>query len=68
MSQRDDVWGTDGSISVPKPLTTTHTEMIDMDGFCFTPEGLRVNLSHADYEDLLRQGYGPSPLAERPHE
>jgi hypothetical protein len=33
--------------------------MADMEGFCFTPDGLRVNISHADREDILSRGYGP---------
>lgn len=53
-------WGTDGEISLPKALSTTNVEMVDMEGFCFTPDGLRLNLSLSEREDLLRQGYGPS--------
>lgn len=53
-------WGTDGVVSLPKPMETTDTEMVDMEGFCFTPLGLRVNLSRVDHEDLLGSGYTPA--------
>lgn len=52
-------WGTDGKISLPKPLESTHVEMADMEGFCFTPDGLRANLTTAERDDLITQGYGP---------
>lgn len=52
-------WGSDGVISMPQALDTTDTAMADMEGFCFTPDGIRVNVSHADREELLAQGYGP---------
>jgi hypothetical protein len=52
-------WGSDGVISMPQALDTTDTAMADMEGFCFTPDGLRVNISHADREDILSRGYGP---------
>lgn len=56
------IWGTDGQVSLPQPMHTTDTEMVDFDGFCFTPEGLRVNISRADHEGLLHEGYGPTDL------
>jgi len=54
-------WGTDGQVSLPQPLETTDTDMADMEGFCFTPLGLRVNLSAVDREELLGSGYGVRP-------
>ncbi len=52
-------WGTDGVISMPQSLETTDTAMVDMEGFCFTPDGIRVNMSVADREDLLMNAYRP---------
>lgn len=52
-------WGTDGKISLPKPLETTYVEMVDMEGFCFTPDGLRANFTVSERDDLITQGYGP---------
>lgn len=56
---RDLSWGTDGVVSMPQSLDTTDTEMADFEGFCFTPDGIRVNISNAEREDVLVQGYGP---------
>jgi hypothetical protein len=53
------MWGTDGVISMPQPLDTTDTALVDMEGFCFTPDGLRINISHAEREDIIAHGYGP---------
>lgn len=56
----DDIaWGTDGVISMPHALDTTDTEIIDMGGFCFTPGGLRINISAAEREDVILSGYRP---------
>lgn len=52
-------WGTDGVISMPEPLDTTDVEMADMEGFCFTPDGIRINVSRAEREDTISHGYGP---------
>lgn len=56
---QDIAWGTDGVISMPTPVDTTDTAMADMEGFCFTPDGLRINISAAEREDILSHGYGP---------
>lgn len=56
---QDSVWGSDGVISLPQPLETTDTDMVDMEGFCFTPLGLRVNVSNADRERIITSGYSP---------
>lgn len=52
-------WGTDGVISMPEPLESTEVEVVDMEGFCFTPDGLKINVSKAEREDILAHGYGP---------
>ncbi len=52
-------WGTDGVISLPAVLDTTNVEMADMGGFCFTPDGIRINISSSEREDLISQGYAP---------
>lgn len=56
---REQIWGSDTFISLPQPLEDTNVEMIDMQGFCFTPQGLRVNASNVDRDELLMSGYGP---------
>ncbi len=53
------IWGSDGQVSLPQALESTEMNMVDMEGFCFTPYGIRVNISEADREELLRSGYGP---------
>lgn len=53
------VWGADDAVSMPQPLRTTDTSMADMEGFCFTPDGIRINLSAAEREGVIAQGYGP---------
>lgn len=52
-------WGTDGVVSLPEALETTETSLIDFEGFCFTPDGIRVNLTRAEREDLLLSAFRP---------
>lgn len=52
-------WGTDGVISLPQAMESTNTEMADMGGFCFTPNGIRINISVAEREDVILAGYRP---------
>jgi hypothetical protein len=52
-------WGTDGVVSMPQPLETTDTAMVDFRGFCFTPDGIRINLTRSEREDLLLSAYRP---------
>lgn len=59
MATQGSPWGTDGVVSLPKPLENTDTKMVDFEGFCFTPDGIRVNLSAAEREDLLLNAYHP---------
>lgn len=58
-NERRTPWGTDGVISMPQPLDTTDTAMVDMEGFCFTPDGLRVNVSRAEREDVIASAFKP---------
>lgn len=53
-------WGTDGVVSMPKALESTDAEMVDMEGFCFTPDGIRINISHAEREDTIASAYRPA--------
>lgn len=53
-------WGTDGVVSMPQSLDTTDTEMVDMAGFCFTPDGLRINISRAEREDIISSAFRPA--------
>jgi hypothetical protein len=55
----DSPWGTDGVISLPQALPTTDTAIVDFEGFCFTPDGIRINLTQADREGLLLSAYRP---------
>lgn len=52
-------WGSSAPISMPQALPTTDTAMADMEGFCFTPDGLRINISISEREDIIAQGFGP---------
>lgn len=52
-------WGTDGVVSLPQALETTDTALVDFEGFCFTPDGIRVNLTRAEREDLLLSAFRP---------
>ncbi len=52
-------WGTDGVVSLPQPLPTTDTVLVDFEGFCFTPDGIRINVTRAEREDLLLSAYRP---------
>lgn len=55
----DPAWGTNGPMSLPKALDSTDVSMVDFEGFCFTPDGLRLNLSKAEREDLLANTFKP---------
>lgn len=56
-------WASDGAISVPQPLDTTNTEMADFEGFCFTPDGIRINISHSERESLISDGFAPQGVS-----
>lgn len=62
---RPEIWGSDGPVSLPQPLPTTDTDMAEMDGFCFTPDGLRPRLSLADREELLANAFRPEPKGDQ---
>ena len=59
MSQTGAPWGTDGVVSLPEALPTTDTAIADMEGFCFTPDGIRVNISRTEREELLASAFRP---------
>lgn len=56
---QDQDWGSDGPISLPQALENTAALKVDMEGFVFTPYGLRVNVSVVDREEILGSGYRP---------
>lgn len=56
--QESSIWGTDGVVSLPA-ARDPNTEMVDMEGFCFTPQGLRVNMTEIDREEFVFSGYSP---------
>jgi hypothetical protein len=53
------MWGTDGVVSMPQPVTTTDTESVDMEGFVFTPDGLKINISRSEREDIIASAFRP---------
>ncbi len=59
----DSVWGTNGVPSLPQAIDNDQVRRVDMQGFCFTPYGLRVNLSEVDREELFLSAYRP-PTAQ----
>lgn len=52
-------WGADVPISMPLPLQDDNPGLIDMDGFCFTANGLAHNLSQADWGMLSVPTFSP---------
>lgn len=52
-------WGTDTIISMPTPLRSGQTPLIDMGMFTFTTTGIAHNLSAADLEAYLNPTYLP---------
>ena len=56
---RDSSWGSDGVVSMPPALATTDTALVDFSGFCFTPDGIRINITAAEREDLLMSAFTP---------
>jgi hypothetical protein len=59
---RDNIWGADVPVSLPEPLESTEATKIPMDGFCFTADGLRVDITEAEREQLVASGYGPGAV------
>lgn len=62
MGATDTPWGTDGVVSLPQALPSTDTALVDFEGFCFTPDGIRINLTRAEREDLLLSAFRPEVL------
>lgn len=58
-------WASDGKISVPQAMETTEAEAADFEGFCFTPDGIRVNLSASERETIISEGYAPQGVSGR---
>lgn len=44
---------------MPQPVTTTDTESVDMEGFVFTPDGLKINISRSEREDIIASAFRP---------
>lgn len=55
----DTPWGTDGEASMPQVLEEADAIRIPMGGFCFTPLGLRIDMTATEREELLSNAYGP---------
>lgn len=53
-------WGTNGQISLPEVIDSS-VDSIDMEGFCFTAQGIRVNVTHAEREETVAAGFKPVP-------
>lgn len=63
MSDFDDQWGTDTSISMPQADKVPDAVHVDLGGFAFTPQGLVFNLTEADREGLISAPYSPESFS-----
>ena len=54
----DPIWGTDGAVSMPKPYDPD-TAKVSMGGFVFTPQGIRVDVTDAEHQEVLASAYSP---------
>lgn len=52
-------WGASVPISMPQPLDPNVSGVVDMDGFCFTANGIAHNLSRADWERVAIPTFAP---------
>lgn len=57
-------WGTDTPISMPVPMGSERTVLVDMGGFCFTETGLVHAFTLADLEAYLYPTYRPLPTLD----
>lgn len=64
MRSEETVWGTDGVPSFPVAKKDNSARQIDMQGFCFTPDGIRIDITEIEREEFLSQGWGPVPRGE----
>ena len=53
-----EIWGASAPVSLPKPREDD-TELVDMDGFVFTPQGLRVDMTSVDRDEIIASAYHP---------
>lgn len=54
----DNGWGCDVQVSMPEPVAVSAVRL-DMGSHAFTDDGLRVNLSRADVEQISTPAYSP---------
>lgn len=58
-------WAADVKVSMPQPLDDGDPGLVDMDGFTMTANGLRHNLSRADWARLSVPTLAPvRPVAD----
>lgn len=55
------LWGADGNVSMPQPMTAAQTASpyVDMGGFRFTSQGMQPDIRAEDIDDMLSQRYAP---------
>lgn len=59
MSRAKPTWATDSLVSLPETMAEPDALKVDMEGFCFTFGGIRVNFSEADRDDLIASAFRP---------
>ncbi len=52
-------WGASAPFSLPKPREDGDMVEVDMEGFVFTPTGLRVNMTQVDRDEIVAASYRP---------
>lgn len=58
MTQSGNGWGCDVPVSMPEPVD--HSEVrLDMGSHVFTDQGLRVNISRADLQQIATPTFAP---------
>jgi hypothetical protein len=57
-------WGASVRVSMPAPLSPDNPGLVDMDGFCFTANGIAHNLSLVDWEKLAVPTFSPENPAQ----
>lgn len=58
MPKVSNTWGSDSPVSVPTPVDPDLPK-IAFGGFCFTPQGIRVDADHTDIENDYLPPFSP---------
>lgn len=54
------MWGSDVVPSLPVTLEEADGERVSLGGFCFTPLGIRVDMTETERDELLAQAFKPA--------